>query len=684
MLRLRIPRRLSDIGVYGASLPRIGQAGWYLIIIRIPRLTPDWLAMVRFKPISTAALTQDVAFVHPLRPRLFGIKMAVAFLRGEACDCSIRLYGLHATPSAVSLSLVKLARPLAVAGAWLQNPERLRIAFRAVSGSPIERFRKAIAAAATRGQEFPKSYKNWSWMFDTWPDEQLGTIARSLPCSPAITAMVFHSGKGCTPALKATIDSLQDQFYMPSKILVIEAAEHSAGAGGKHFEGWVAVLQAGEVLPRHALLFLARAVAEDRALDIVLADEDRISHDGSRSNPLFKPQPSLTLMCSGLLSRGVWLIRSALLPANAAWAECARLQAWFGVHAGGQTERVRRVPYVLTHRLADAEQAPNEGLAECINNYLAASGVQAMVNTDFPMRLRWHGGNLAKTKVSIIVPSRLKGRVQVACILDVLTKTTYKNFEMFIIITQNTPLDDEQMKAARRLQSDRRVTVRLLKKPTFNYSLANNFAAAHTSGEFICLLNDDVSTMDGNWLDQMVARFSDPNTGIVGAKLYYPNMTVQHGGVIMGLSGLAEHASRFLPRGDPGYAWRAVLDQEFSCVTGACLLVRRSTFNKVDGLDEGFPTGFNDVDFCLRVRKLGHSVVFAASVELIHHETISFGHHYAQSRQQEIVDVRIMQERWAEVCRADPFHSPNLSLAGEAEWELAYPPRLGSKWHWDT
>lgn len=636
--------------------------------------------MVRLKSTSNSALSQDVALVYSLGLTLFGIKMALAFLRGEACDCSVRLYGLCATPPAVSLSFLKLTRPLAAAGAWLQNPRRFRIAFRAVSGLPIERFRKAIAAAAMRGQEFPKLYRDWSRLFDTWSDEQLGIIARSLPCPPAITAIVYHSEKGSTPALAATINSLRDQIYAPVKILVINSIKSSEGTLGKPLEGWVAVLQAGEVLPKHALLFLARAVAEDRGLEIVLADEDLMSYDGSRSDPLFKPQPSLTLMCSGLLSHGVWLIRSALLPTDAAWAECIRLQAWFRVHANDQTEKVRRVPYVLTHRLPDAEQAPKEELAGCVNKYLAASGIQATVSTDFPMKLRWYGGDLAKQKTSVIVPSQLKGKVQLACILDVLTNTTHKNFDMLIVVTQDGPLDDEQMKAARHLQLDSRVRVKLLNKPTFNYSLANNFAAAHTDGEFLCLLNDDVSTINGNWLDQMAAIFSDASTGIVGAKLYYPNMTVQHGGVIMGLAGLVEHASRFLPRGEPGYAWRAALDQEFSCVTGACLLVRRSTFDKVGGLDEGLPTGFNDVDFCLRVRKLGYSVVLAASIELIHHETISFGHHYAQSQHQEADDVRTMQERWAQVCRSDPFHSPNLSLAGEAEWELAYPPRLGAEW----
>lgn len=679
MLQFRVPRSISEVGMFEAPKLQIGQAGWHLLIVRVPRQHLGWVAMVRFKSLAKPALSKDVAIVHP-RSWLSGIRMAVAFLPEATCECSIRLYGLHSLPVAVSLSVQKLSRPLAAIGLWLQNPERFRIALRAVSGFPIERSRKAIAAAATRGQEFPKSYGDWCRLFDTWPDDQISAVTRALPLSPPITAMVFHTDKGSTSALVATTESLRSQSYAPQDIIVVSTTNPSGGVGGKHPEGWIAVLQSGDVLPRHALLFLARAVADSPHLEIVLADEDQISYEGSRTDPLFKPEPSLTLVCSGLLSRGVWLIRSTLLSTGTAWAEQTRLQAWFQLHAEGQTRKVRRIPYVLTHRLPDAEHMPTGLLAECVNKYLAASTIQATVNTEFPMRLKWFGGNLTSTKVSIIVPSRLKGKTQLGCISDILTKTTYKNFEMILVVTQDTSLDDTQMDAADRFKSDPRVTVKLLERPVFNYSLANNFGASYADGDFICLLNDDVSPIAGDWLDQMVAIFSDTNTGVVGAKLYYPNMTVQHGGVIMGLAGLVEHANRFLPRGEPGYAWRAVLDQEFSCVTGACLLVRRSVFNEVSGLDEGLPTGFNDVDFCLRLRTMGYSVVFAASVELIHHETISFGHHYAQNRQQEAADVRTMQERWAQVCRSDPFHSPNLSLAGEAEWELAYPPRLGLEW----
>ena len=120
---------------------------------------------------------------------------------------------------------------------------------------------------------------------------------------------------------------------------------------------------------------------------------------------------------------------------------------------------------------------------------------------------------------------------------------------------------------------------------------------------------------------------------------------------------------------------RAILDQEMSAVTGACLMVRRTLFEQVGGLDESLPTGFNDVDFCLRIRALGHSVIMAASVELVHHETISFGHHYADNAAAESADAELIRQRWPDVIAADPYHNPNLSLHLTAEWEWATRPR---------
>jgi GT2 family glycosyltransferase len=340
------------------------------------------------------------------------------------------------------------------------------------------------------------------------------------------------------------------------------------------------------------------------------------------------------------------------------------------VRGGG----ARRVAHVLTHRRGDAEAAPAEVLKGVVDRGLRSFGVAATVSATIPMRLQWE--KAARATVTLVVPSRLRGSIQLACLQDVLARTAYPAFDMLVVVTQSGPLDQEQAQAAQLLERTGRARVSVLERETFNYSVANNVGVAQSAGEFVLLLNDDVSTLEPDWLDRMVAMMSDPAVGIVGAKLYYEDMTTQHGGVIIGLGGLADHVSRLLPRGSPGYMGRAVLDQEMSVVTGACLLVRRSIYVALGGLDEALASAFNDVDFCLRVRAAGHLVVFAGSVELVHHETISFGHHYAGRAEQEAIEVRRMQTRWADVCRADPFHNPNLSLVPGKEWTLAFPPRV--------
>ena len=146
----------------------------------------------------------------------------------------------------------------------------------------------------------------------------------------------------------------------------------------------------------------------------------------------------------------------------------------------------------------------------------------------------------------------------------------------------------------------------------------------------------------------------------------------------MGLSGLCDHAFRLLPRKAAGYAARASVEQEYAAVTAACMLIRKSVYAAVGGLDEHFASAYNDVDLCLRLREAGHGIVWSAQAELWHHETVSFGKHYAdEDKPLAERDIAIMRERWQGWCAADPFHNPNLSLDVQSEWELAFPPRLG-------
>jgi GT2 family glycosyltransferase len=297
------------------------------------------------------------------------------------------------------------------------------------------------------------------------------------------------------------------------------------------------------------------------------------------------------------------------------------------------------------------------------------------VASEWPMRL--HAGPLQRAgRVSIIVPSALRSAEVERCIGAVLSGTRHDDLELIIGVSQLGPLDPAQRAMAARIEADPRAKVVSLHADHFNFSWTNNQCAKLASGEQIVLLNDDVSPMRSDWLQVMLAHLADPAVGVVGAKLLYPNGTVQHGGVIMGLDGLCNHAFRRLAEDEPGYAARAVLSQELSAVTGACLLIRRPLLEKLGGLDESYPSAFNDVDLCLRAREAGYAVVFAPEAVLYHLESHTYGSHHAGERAAfREAEIERLRARWARVIEEDPFHSPNLCLLAGREWEPAFPPR---------
>jgi GT2 family glycosyltransferase len=673
--------RMSGKRSFTGRLPPELQGGWHMVIIHARRSIPKSIVVLRMSPSDPYLPQMELVLAHPYRWSPFGFKFGVFYLPRPQAELNVEIFTQAAVPASVEVTLLPIWRLAASVLVCLQNFGGFRAAWRTASGGIFTRLRRALANTSINGQSLPSSYTSWLALFDAWPAERIGALTDSPHAAhrPAVSALVCQAG-GDAKALAATLQALSAQILPACETYISRpggAAMPQAGLGE-----YVAILQAGEIIPAHALLLLADELVRQNFPEILFADEDRIDSDGQRSQPLFKPQPNLTLMCSGLLSRGIWLVRrewlhkAGVLDDHQSWAEILRLRSWFEVFQAGRGAETLRIPYLLTHRAPNTETAPPKILAETVEAFLARAGMDAVVTPNFPLRIQWRAGALGASKISIIVPSRLRGDTQLACLRDILEKTTYPNFDMLVLVNQAGPLDEEQRAAAAQLAGHDNLRIETIESKTFNYSAVNNVGAARTSGEFICLLNDDVAPMQGDWLERMVGFFADQNCGIVGAKLFYPNLTTQHGGVIMGLSGLVEHANRFLPRGEPGYAWRAELDQELSAVTGACLLVRRDVFEKVGGLDEEFPTAFNDIDFCLRVREAGSGIVFAASVEMIHHETLTFGQHYSPEKaEQEADDIRRLRARWSQICQTDPFHNPNLSLVGRSEWNLAYPPR---------
>jgi GT2 family glycosyltransferase len=661
---------------FTAAAPAGMAAGWHLVFVRARQPASKWIAVLRMSAAENHLTPVEIVLAQPFHVALFGVKFGVFYLPRPQLHLRLDIYSKQDPPAAASILFIRVFRLFASLMVFLQNRSGFFAALKSAAGAPLARIRRALASTSMNGQYLPKSYTNWISWFDDWPAERIAALGSSphRPHWPIVSALVFETNGGESGA---TIAALEAQIHPACEIRLHRPGGHKIAYDGILGE-YVAILQAGEIIPPHALLLLADELVRLNFPDIVFADEDRLDARGDRALPLFKPQPNLTLMCSGLLSRGLWLIRREWLEQAGVsdWAECVRLAAWFRVYEAGRAGATYRVPNILTHRPPEAQNAPPEALAAVVTGFLGRAGFDATVKPCFPLRIQWRPGALSASKVSLIVPSRLRGETQIACLREILEKTAYPNFEMVVIVTQRGGLDGEQRAAVDQLRAHPNFRIEIIEEDDFNYSAANNFGAARTAGEFICLLNDDVAPMEGDWLDRMVGFMADPNCGIVGPKLFYPNLTTQHGGVIMGLAGLVEHANRFLPRGNPGYAWRAELDQELSAVTGACLLVRRAIFEKVGGLDETFPTAFNDVDFCLRVREQGHGIVFAASVEMIHHETLTFGQHYSDEKsEQEKSDIQRLRARWSKICRIDPFHNPNLSLIGRSEWSLAYPPR---------
>jgi GT2 family glycosyltransferase len=259
---------------------------------------------------------------------------------------------------------------------------------------------------------------------------------------------------------------------------------------------------------------------------------------------------------------------------------------------------------------------------------------------------------------------------------SVLRQTTYPNVEFIITTDRQRFQAGGQKNFIEKITADPRVRLLVYDELPFNYSRTNNRAVAQADAPIICFLNDDVEVITPDWLEKLVARVMQPQVGAVGAMLYYPTDTIQHAGVILGIGGVAGHPFLNLPRGSKGYYGRAALEQDLSCVTAACMVMRREAFYDVGGFDEGLAIAFNDVELCVRLRQNGWRIIWTPAVEMYHHESTSVGKHNAPHRFALFqLEVKLMRERWGDLLDADPFYNPNLSLVS-LNYMLAFPPRL--------
>ena len=423
---------------------------------------------------------------------------------------------------------------------------------------------------------------------------------------------------------------------------------------------WVGFLDHDDVLEPDAVFQHVRWLQDYRDADLIYSDEDKLTEQGLDS-PIFKPDwsPDFFLACNYVCHFTV--IRREVVEAVGGFrSEFDGAQDYdLFLRIVDRTTRIDHIPRVLYHwRRSLASTADNirrkPGSLEtgrlALEAHLERQNVRGHVTVDWRTHAYWIKREMTETKkISIIIPVRDRVDLLARC-LDSLTKwTSYAPFE--IVIVDN----DSQTEEARVYLSGLKHRVLQYRGP-FNFSAINNFAVEQTDSPWLLFLNNDTEAIETDWLTIMAEQVQRPEIGAVGPRLLYPDDTVQHGGIVLGVGGIAEHAFRGFPAEAPGVCRQLQVTRNYSAVTGACLLTRREVFNKVRGFDEErLPVTFSDVDLCLKIRRAGYLIVYTPFAKLYHHESGT------RRRTVEPLETEVMKERWPEMLKYDPYYNPNLS-----------------------
>ncbi|MEP7071649.1 MAG: glycosyltransferase family 2 protein [Verrucomicrobiota bacterium] len=452
---------------------------------------------------------------------------------------------------------------------------------------------------------------------------------------------------------------------------------------------WMGLLDQDDFLPEHALALVAAAINERPDAGLIYSDEDKVDEDGQRCRPFFKPDwnPELFLGQNFVSHLGVY--RTALVRESGGFRErldgAQDYDLALRVIERLQPDQILHLPRVLYHwRMCAGSVAHDptakpyapEAARRALTEHLVRKQIGGAV-TPCPENEHWYRvsyelpGELPL--VSAIIPTRDHAELLRRFIVSLRQITDYPRLELIIVDNGS----EEEDAVAYLQQLGEEANVRIVSAPgEFNFSRLVNIGATQALGEIIAVLNNDLEVTEADWLREMVSHLLRDGVGVVGARLWFPDGTLQHAGVIPGMAGVAAHAFyRFPPypiaRGNRTFA----LAQNYSAVTAACMLVRSAVYREVGGFDEALPRNFNDVDFCLRVRERGWQIVWTPYANLIHHESASRRQPTGRMQHELNAELEWMVARWGETLLFDPFYSPNLSLTLPG-YEPAFPPRL--------
>lgn len=445
---------------------------------------------------------------------------------------------------------------------------------------------------------------------------------------------------------------------------------------------WVLRLRSGDVLPPNALFEYAELANKRRDERILYADHDFIDEEQQRFSPNFKPDWSLSHFLAQNYIGDAVVVRCDAMALVGGLDESACQYGLFDkilLLVGLHDEKPIHVSSVLLHKKEDDSKANASREVLAVQGYLRRreilGGVSMTLSGCREIRYQLPA---CLPLVSIIIPTRDAVELLRRCVDSVLEKTRYANYE--ILVVDNQSRDPGAVTYLKSISQRTAVRVLTFDCP-FNFSAINNFAAREARGEFLCLLNNDTEVITPDWLNKMVGQALQDRVGVVGAKLLYPDGSVQHAGDVVGPGGCANHLHNGIAGDDPGYCNRAVVVQDLSAVTAACLLTKRDLYIRLGGLDERYlKIAYNDVDYCLRVREAGFRVVWTPHARLYHHESVSRGTNdtWRKELRSEFESI-VMRRRWRHIMRSDPFYNPNLNYR-QPDFSPSRIPRIRKSW----
>lgn len=492
--------------------------------------------------------------------------------------------------------------------------------------------------------------------------------------------LCLSDGSGEPSPLKELLESFQKE---DSRIRVVahhsalQISENTNEALGMASGDYVVFMDHDDVLTPNALYECVRSVEEDENIAVIYSDEDKMSMDGNKFfQPSMKPDFNLDLLCTVNYICHLFVVKKELLH------RVGLLRREFDgaqdydfilrcVEAAGE-KRIHHIPKVLYHWRSHEDSTSENPESKLYAFEAGKRAVQAHYDR-IRVRAQVEKGEylgLYRTRfirrydplISIVIPNKDHISDLKRCIASIDEKSTYRNYEY--IIVENNSTDPATFAGYEELSKNNERLKVVYYEGGFNFSAINNFGVSYANGEYILLLNNDTEMINPDCLEELLGYGMRENVGIVGARLYYEDNTIQHAGVVMGFGGIAGHCFVQQPREATGYCHRIISAQDYSAVTAACMLVRRSVFDAVGGLTEELAVAFNDIDFCLKVRALGLLVVYNPYAELYHYESKSRGLEDTPEKLERFHrEIAELERRWPEMMKkGDPYYNPNLTL----------------------